>query len=104
MHYVHQPLLVTIDHATAKLPAGVGSEWMGISFEERLSGSQAPALYAVSIAVVFLCLAALYESWSIPVTVLLVVPLFFVVVLGGLHIKPTPHEVKGGKFVEEGPT
>jgi len=59
----------------AKLPPGVGLEWTGVSFEERLSGAKAPALYAVSIAVVFLCLAALYESWSIPVTVLLVVPL-----------------------------
>ncbi|MEO8308440.1 MAG: efflux RND transporter permease subunit [Pseudomonadota bacterium] len=58
----------------AKLP-GVGLEWTGISFEENLAGSQAPALYAISLAVVFLCLAALYESWSIPVTVLLVVPL-----------------------------
>ena len=58
-----------------KLPAGVGLEWTGISFEERLSGSQAPALYAISVAVVFLCLAALYESWSIPAVVLLVVPL-----------------------------
>ncbi len=64
-----------MEKLVAKLPAGVGSEWTGISFEERLSGSQAPALYAVSLAVVFLCLAALYESWSIPVTVLLVVPL-----------------------------
>ncbi|MEJ1966840.1 MAG: efflux RND transporter permease subunit [Gammaproteobacteria bacterium] len=59
----------------AKLPAGIGFEWTGLSYEERLSGSQAPALYAVSLAVVFLCLAALYESWSIPVSVLLVVPL-----------------------------
>jgi multidrug efflux pump len=58
-----------------KLPAGVGLEWTGVSFEERLAGAQAPALYAVSLVVVFLCLAALYESWSIPVTVLLVVPL-----------------------------
>ncbi len=59
----------------AKLPPGIGFEWTGVSFEERMSGAKAPALYAVSIAVVFLCLAALYESWSIPVTVLLVVPL-----------------------------
>ncbi|MDQ2639954.1 MAG: efflux RND transporter permease subunit [Pseudomonadota bacterium] len=59
----------------AQLPAGVGLEWSGISFEERLAGAQAPALYAISLAVVFLCLAALYESWSIPVIVLLVVPL-----------------------------
>ena len=59
----------------AKLPAGVGLEWTGISFEESRAGAKAPALYAVSIAVVFLCLAALYESWTIPLTVLLVVPL-----------------------------
>jgi multidrug efflux pump len=58
-----------------KLPVGVGLEWTGISYEERMAGSQAPALYAISIAVVFLCLAALYESWSIPAVVLLVVPL-----------------------------
>jgi multidrug efflux pump len=64
-----------MEDLVAKLPTGVGFEWTGLSFEERLSGSQAPALYAISLAVVFLCLAALYESWSIPVTVLLVVPL-----------------------------
>jgi len=64
-----------MDKLVAKLPRGVGAEWTGMSFEERLSGSQAPALYAVSLAVVFLCLAALYESWSIPVAVMLVVPL-----------------------------
>ncbi|PZN31746.1 MAG: hydrophobe/amphiphile efflux-1 family RND transporter, partial [Proteobacteria bacterium] len=64
-----------MEELVAKLPAGVGLEWTGLSFEERLSGAQAPLLYAVSLAVVFLCLAALYESWSIPVTVLLVVPI-----------------------------
>ena len=58
-----------------KLPPGFGFEWTGLSYEERLSGSQAPALYAVSLIVVFLCLAALYESWSIPAAVMLVVPL-----------------------------
>jgi multidrug efflux pump len=58
-----------------QLPRGVGFEWTGLSFEERLSGSQAPLLYTISIAVVFLCLAALYESWTIPVAVVLVVPL-----------------------------
>ncbi len=56
--------------------AGIGYEWTGLSCEERrLSGSQAPALYAMSLLVVFLCLAALYESWSIPFAVMLVVPL-----------------------------
>jgi multidrug efflux pump len=58
-----------------KLPQGIGYEWTGLSYEERLSGSQAPALYGLSLFVVFLCLAALYESWSIPVAVMLVVPL-----------------------------
>ena len=59
----------------AKLPAGVGYEWTGLSYQEVASGSQAPLLYGISILVVFLCLAALYESWSIPVAVLFVLPL-----------------------------
>jgi multidrug efflux pump len=59
----------------ARLPPGVGLEWTGLSFEEKLAGARAPLLYALSSIVVFLCLAALYESWSIPVTVLLVVPI-----------------------------
>ncbi|MBK1681604.1 efflux RND transporter permease subunit [Rhodocyclus tenuis] len=59
----------------AKLPPGIGFEWTGLSYQERMSGSQAPALYAISLLVVFLCLAALYESWSIPFAVMLVVPL-----------------------------
>jgi len=58
-----------------QLPAGIGYEWTGESYEERLSGSQAPMLYALSLIIVFLSLAALYESWSVPVAVLLVVPL-----------------------------
>ncbi|KQN77698.1 efflux RND transporter permease subunit [Sphingomonas sp. Leaf62] len=59
----------------AKLPPGTALEWTGLSFEERLSGGQAPALYGLSLLIVFLCLAALYESWSVPISVLLVVPL-----------------------------
>jgi len=58
-----------------KLPTGFGLEWTGMSYQERLSGAQAPALYAISLLVVFLCLAALYESWSVPFSVMLVVPL-----------------------------
>ncbi|WLP95173.1 efflux RND transporter permease subunit [Psychrobacter sp. M13] len=57
------------------LPEGISYEWTGMSLEEQKSGAQAPMLYALSILVVFLCLAALYESWSIPVSVLLVIPL-----------------------------
>ncbi|HHR6131225.1 TPA: efflux RND transporter permease subunit [Providencia alcalifaciens] len=60
---------------TENLPAGIGYEWTGMSYQERLSGNQAPALYAISLIVVFLCLAALYESWSVPFSVMLVVPL-----------------------------
>jgi multidrug efflux pump len=59
----------------AKLPAGIGYEWTGLSYQQIQSGSQAPILYGISILVVFLCLAALYESWSIPFSVILVVPL-----------------------------
>ena len=58
-----------------KLPDGISYEWTGLSLEEQKSGAQAPMLYAISILVVFLCLAALYESWSIPFSVLLVIPL-----------------------------
>ncbi|MCD1126495.1 multidrug efflux RND transporter permease AcrD [Jinshanibacter sp. LJY008] len=65
----------TIEKLVTQLPEGFGLEWTGMSYQERLSGSQAPALYAISLLVVFLCLAALYESWSIPFSVMLVVPL-----------------------------
>ncbi|WP_137009768.1 efflux RND transporter permease subunit [Aquitalea aquatilis] len=64
-----------MEHMIKQLPAGIGYEWTGLSYEERLSGSQAPALYAISLLIVFLCLAALYESWSIPFSVMMVVPL-----------------------------
>ncbi|TAH43190.1 MAG: efflux RND transporter permease subunit [Betaproteobacteria bacterium] len=64
-----------VEEIIARLPPGVGYEWTGTSFEERRSGAQAPALYALSLLVVFLCLAALYESWSVPFAVMLVVPL-----------------------------
>ncbi|MFF7706712.1 efflux RND transporter permease subunit [Pseudomonas sp. NPDC007930] len=67
--------MAEVERIAAELPPGVGISFTGLSFEERLSGSQAPALYALSILVVFLCLAALYESWSIPIAVILVVPL-----------------------------
>ncbi|OCR23611.1 multidrug transporter [Pseudomonas syringae] len=67
--------MAEVEALAKKLPAGIGYSWTGLSYEERLSGSQAPALYALSLLVVFLCLAALYESWSIPIAVLLVVPL-----------------------------
>ncbi len=67
--------MALMEQLASKLPTGIGYDWTGMSYQERLSGNQAPALYAISLIVVFLCLAALYESWSIPFSVMLVVPL-----------------------------
>jgi HAE1 family hydrophobic/amphiphilic exporter-1 len=64
-----------MEEIAAKLPRGIAFDWSGISFQERMAGSQAPLLYAFSILVIFLCLAALYESWPIPVSILLALPL-----------------------------
>jgi HAE1 family hydrophobic/amphiphilic exporter-1/multidrug efflux pump len=67
--------MAALEGIVAQLPPGIGFDWSGLSYEERASGANAPLLYAISLLVVFLCLAALYESWSIPVSVMLVVPL-----------------------------
>ncbi|QQZ39789.1 efflux RND transporter permease subunit [Pseudomonas sp. SK3(2021)] len=64
-----------VESLVKQLPEGIGYEWTGQSYQLRLSGSQAPLLYGISILFVFLCLAALYESWSVPFSVMLVVPL-----------------------------
>ncbi len=67
--------MAAVEDVMQQMPVGIGYEWTGASFQERLSGAQAPMLYAISILFVFLCLAALYESWSVPFSVILVVPL-----------------------------
>ncbi|MYN03922.1 efflux RND transporter permease subunit [Pseudoduganella sp. DS3] len=67
--------MAEMEQMIAKLPAGIGYEWSGLSQEERDSGAQTPMLYTLSFLIVFLCLAALYESWSVPFSVMLVVPL-----------------------------
>jgi len=67
--------LSEVERLVRELPAGFGMEWTGTSYQERQAGAQTPMLYSLSVLVVFLCLAALYESWSIPTAVLLVVPL-----------------------------
>jgi len=67
--------MAEVERIASELPSGVGFSWTGTSYEEKLSGSQMPALFALSVLFVFLCLAALYESWSIPIAVVLVVPL-----------------------------
>ena len=64
-----------MEELVSKLPQGVGFEWTGLSYQERMSSSQAPLLYAFSIIVIFLCVAALYESWPIPVANMLMLPL-----------------------------
>jgi multidrug efflux pump len=64
-----------MEKLASQLPDGIGYDWTGMSYQERMNGQQAPGLYAISLLVVFLCLAALYESWSIPFSVMLVVPL-----------------------------
>jgi len=67
--------MAEVERLVAKLPAGFGVEWTALSYQERQAGSQTPMLYALSLLVVFLCLAALYESWTIPTAVLMVAPL-----------------------------
>lgn len=67
--------MLAMEEMIAQLPEGIGHEWTGLSLEERKSGGQALPLYIISMLVVFLCLAALYESWSVPFSVMLVIPL-----------------------------
>jgi multidrug efflux pump len=82
-----------MEEMAAGLPPGIGYEWTGQSYEERLSGAQAPALYALSILIVFLSLAALYESWSIPFSVILVVPLGVLGALLAVTLRGLPNDV-----------
>jgi HAE1 family hydrophobic/amphiphilic exporter-1 len=70
-----------MEEIVEKLPRGIGFDWTGLSYQERMAGSQAPLLYAFSIFVIFMCLAALYESWPIPIAILLTLPLG---VIGGV--------------------
>jgi multidrug efflux pump len=82
-----------IEKMVEQLPPGFGIEWNGLSYEERLSGNQAPALYALSILVVFLVLAALYESWSVPFAVVLVIPLGVIGALLAMNGRGLPNDV-----------
>ncbi len=70
-----------MEEIVSKLPQGIGFDWSGLSYQERMTSSQAPLLYAFSFIVIFLCLAALYESWTVPISILLVLPLG---VIGGI--------------------
>ncbi len=85
--------MVEMERLARQLPPGFGFEWSGQSFEERMSGAQAPLLYALSILTVFLVLAALYESWSIPFAVILVVPLGILGAVLGVTLRGMPDDV-----------
>jgi multidrug efflux pump len=82
-----------MEEMVRQLPPGIGFEWTGQSYEERLSGTQAPMLYGLSLLVVFLCLAALYESWAIPLSVILVVPLGVLGALLATKLRGLPNDV-----------
>ncbi len=85
--------VAAVNEIAAKLPAGFQVQWHGLSYEEQLSGSQTPALYIISVLVVFLCLAALYESWSIPISVLLVIPLGILGTIGAVLLRGLQNDV-----------
>jgi len=85
--------MLAMEKMAAQLPPGIGFSWSGQSLEERISGNQAPLLYAISLLIVFLCLAALYESWSIPIAVILVVPLGILGALAAVSLRELPNDV-----------
>ena len=76
-----------------RLPPGVGYDWQGLSYQERQAGSQAAPLYAFSILVIFLCLAALYESWPIPISILMALPLGVIGGVIGSSLRGLPNDV-----------
>ncbi len=77
----------------AELPPGIGYEWTGLSYEEKNAGAQAPALYAISLLVVFLAVAALYESWTIPFVNLLMLPLGLVGAVTAVKLRMFPNDI-----------
>jgi len=85
--------MAEMERMAAQLPVGFGFEWTGQSREEKMAGSQAMVLYGFAILAVFLCLAALYESWSIPLSVILVVPLGVLGVLLGVSLRGMSNDV-----------
>jgi multidrug efflux pump len=85
--------MTEIETMAAKLPVGIGYEWTGLSYEEKNAGAQAPALYAISLLVVFLSVAALYESWTIPFVNLLMLPLGLVGAVTAVTLRVLPNDV-----------
>jgi multidrug efflux pump len=85
--------IAAMEDIAQKLPPGIGFEWSGISAEEKLSGQQTPLLFGVSLLVVFLVLAALYESWSVPLAVMLAVPLGAFGAMVAVELRGLPNDV-----------
>ena len=82
-----------IEQMAKALPPGIGIEWAGLSYEERLSGSKSAALYAIALVMVFLCLAALYESWAIPFSVMMDMPLGALGVVAATSLRGMPNDI-----------
>jgi HAE1 family hydrophobic/amphiphilic exporter-1 len=82
-----------MEEIASRLPKGIGYDWTGISYQERQAKSQAPLLYAFSMIVIFLCLAALYESWTVPITVLLALPLGIIGGVWATSLRGLPNDV-----------
>jgi multidrug efflux pump len=91
--YTSGDAIAEMERLSGQLPRGFGYDWAGQSLQEKLSGSQAPLLLGLSILVVFLCLAALYESWTIPLAVLLAIPLGMVGAIGAASLRGLPNDV-----------
>jgi multidrug efflux pump len=85
--------MAEMEKMVAQLPVGIGYEWTGLSYEEKKAGAQAPALYAISLLVVFLSVAALYESWTIPFVNLLMLPLGLVGAVLAVSLRVLPNDV-----------
>lgn len=82
-----------MEEIVSRLPKGIGFDWTGLSYQERMSKSQAPMLYAFSMIVIFLCLAALYESWTVPISIMLILPLGVIGSVAAASLRGYPNDV-----------
>ena len=82
-----------MEEITSRLPRGIGFDWTGLSYQERMARSQAPLLYSFSMIVIFLCLAALYESWTVPLSIMLALPLGVIGGVAATSLRGFPNDV-----------
>lgn len=85
--------MLAMEEIADKLPKGIGFDWTGLSYQERMAKSQAPLLYAFSMIVIFLCLAALYESWTVPISIMLTLPLGVIGSIVAAYLRGFPNDV-----------